>query len=89
MVSDWRRGALRPAVVALLEFAEKVTRGAADCTSGDAAALRALGWSDAAVHDAAQVVAYFNYINRIADALGVDAEPGLPVWGPDAQRSLP
>jgi alkylhydroperoxidase family enzyme len=30
---------------------------------------------DRAISDAAQVIAYFNYINRIADGLGVDAEP--------------
>jgi alkylhydroperoxidase family enzyme len=41
----------------------------------DADALRAAGWDDRAIHDAAQVVAYFNYINRIADGLGVDPEP--------------
>ena len=40
--------------------------------------LRAVGWDDRAIHDAAQVVAYFNYINRLADALGVDSEDWLP-----------
>lgn len=39
-------------------------------------ALRAAGFDDTAIHDAAQVIAYFNYINRVADALGVDLEPG-------------
>lgn len=39
--------------------------------------LREAGWSDRAVHDATQVVAYFNYINRIADGLGVDPEADL------------
>ena len=38
-------------------------------------ALRAAGWEDRAIHDACQVVAYFNYVNRIADGLGVDPEP--------------
>ncbi len=37
--------------------------------------LREAGLSDRAIHDAAQVTAYFNYINRIADGLGVDPEP--------------
>jgi len=27
---------------------------------------------------AAQIVAYFNYINRLADGLGVDLEPDMP-----------
>ena len=37
--------------------------------------LRAHDWSEAAVHDAIQVVSYFNYINRVADAVGIDDEP--------------
>lgn len=44
----------------------------------DAAALvplREAGLDDRAIHDATQVVAYFAYINRIADGLGVDPEP--------------
>jgi alkylhydroperoxidase family enzyme len=40
--------------------------------------LRAAGLSDQAIHDAVQVIAYFNYINRIGDGLGVDLEPGMP-----------
>ncbi len=45
---------------------------------GDIKSLRALGWSDQAIHDAAQATAYFNYINRLADGLGVDLEPEMP-----------
>ena len=37
--------------------------------------LRAAGFSDEAIHDAFQVVGYFNYINRVCDGLGVDHEP--------------
>ncbi len=44
----------------------------------DVDTLRKLGWSDRAIHDAAQVTAYFNYINRLADGLGVDLEEGMP-----------
>ncbi|MDA8344907.1 MAG: hypothetical protein M0Z66_05425 [Thermaerobacter sp.] len=40
--------------------------------------LRAAGLDARAVHDAAQVVAYFNYVNRIALGLGVELEP---CWG--------
>ncbi len=46
----------------------------------DIHALRAAGFSDEAVLDAVQVVGYFNYINRVADALGVDAETWLRAW---------
>ena len=41
----------------------------------DVEGLRACGLDDDAVHDAIQVIAYFNYINRVADAVGVDDEP--------------
>ena len=43
--------------------------------------LRAAGLDDTAIHDAAQVVGYFNYINRIADALGVELETFVRAWG--------
>jgi alkylhydroperoxidase family enzyme len=43
--------------------------------------LRAHGFEDTAIHDATQVVAYFNYITRIADALGVEPEDFIPPWG--------
>ena len=44
----------------------------------DVAALRRAGFEDLAIHDAVQVIAYFNYINRVADALHVDLEPEMP-----------
>jgi len=41
------------------------------------AVLRKLGLTDRDILDAVQVIAYFNYINRIANALGVDPEPEM------------
>jgi alkylhydroperoxidase family enzyme len=38
-------------------------------------ALRAAGWSDAAILEAVEVIGFFNYYNRLADALGVEPEP--------------
>ena len=43
----------------------------------DVETLRRQGFTDLAIHDVVQVVAYFNYINRIADGLGVDLEPEM------------
>tara|TARA_R110002096_G_scaffold14158_4_gene49392 strand:+ start:2440 stop:2619 length:180 start_codon:yes stop_codon:yes gene_type:complete len=48
---------------------------------GEVDVLRAAGFSDPAIHDAVQVVSYFNYINRIADALGVELETFVRAWG--------
>lgn len=60
---------------ALLAWCEKIARTPWECSRADVEALRERGFSDAALHDAAQVAAYFAYINRVADALGVDPEP--------------
>jgi uncharacterized peroxidase-related enzyme len=65
-------------VRALCDFAVKLTHAPATVGSADIDALQAHGWDDAAIHDAIQVIAYFNYINRVAEAVGVDPEPE---WG--------
>jgi alkylhydroperoxidase family enzyme len=80
-VDDWRLCDLSAPVVRLLEYAEQVTRTPADVAESDVAGLRNAGWSDTAIHDAVQVIAYFNYINRVAEGLGVELEEGLPHWG--------
>lgn len=43
-------------------------------TADDLETLRRLGFNDAQITIATQVIGYFNYINRIADGLGVDSE---------------
>lgn len=57
-----------------MRYALKLTRTPAEVTEADVAALREAGLGDAGVHDAACVVAYFNFVNRIADGLGVELE---------------
>jgi len=39
--------------------------------------LRERGLSHRDILDAVEVIAYFNYINRVADALGIDPEPEM------------
>jgi alkylhydroperoxidase family enzyme len=34
-----------------------------------------VGLDDVAIHDAIQVISYFNYVNRVADAVGIPDEP--------------
>ena len=46
-------------------------------TESDLAPLRTVGLSDLDILDAVTVISYFNYINRIADALHVDLEPEM------------
>jgi uncharacterized peroxidase-related enzyme len=76
---DYRQADLEPRVRCLCDFAFKVTREPSGITVADVDVLREEGWSDGAIHDALQVVSYFNYINRIADAVGIADEPE---WAP-------
>ncbi len=71
---------------ALLLYAAKLTLQPVTVGADDLAALRAAGWDDRAILDLNQVVAYFNYVNRIADGLGVRLESGR--IGP-GQRGIP
>ena len=72
---DYRVADLEPLLRALCDFAVKLTRDPAAVAREDVDALRHHGLDDAAVHDAIQVIAYFNYINRVAEAVGVEPEP--------------
>ncbi|HVS18957.1 MAG TPA: peroxidase [Planctomycetota bacterium] len=73
---DWRRASLDAADAALCAYAELLTHAPADMREEHLVPLRAAGLEDRAIHDAVQVIAYFNYINRVADALHVEVEPG-------------
>ena len=59
----------------MLEFVEKSTRSPSAMTPADLDVLRGCGFSDVDILDIVHITSYFNYINRVADALGVDAEP--------------
>ncbi len=78
---DYRQADLEPRVRALCDYALKLTAAPAQIGREDADVLRSHDWSDEAIHDAIQVTSYFNYINRIAEAVGIEAEPE---WGPAA-----
>ena len=65
---------------ALCAYAEKLTRTPAALADEDIARLRAAGFDDRGIHDATQVISYFNYINRLADALDVAPETFIRPW---------
>ncbi len=78
---DWRSAGLDDATTALLLFAERLTYECAAVGADEIAALRAHGFDDRAISSCVQVVAYFNYINRIAEGLGVAAEDWIDEYG--------
>ncbi|MFQ5733081.1 MAG: peroxidase [Planctomycetaceae bacterium] len=84
--ADYRTADLEPAMRALLDVCVLSTRKPWAVTAGQIDGLRAAGFSDQAIHDAFQVVGYFNYINRIADGLGVELEPEMPAMPANWER---
>jgi uncharacterized peroxidase-related enzyme len=63
----------------MLAFAVKLTGTPAEMTAADVASLRASGFDDRAIHDICAIVAYFAFVNRMADGLGVELEPRFSV----------
>ena len=59
----------------MLEFAEQITRDATRVTPAFHARLRAVGFDDRGILQIALIASWFNYINRVADALGVGRDP--------------
>ncbi len=68
---------LSPRQKALSKFAELVTRTPSAVRPQDLETLRKHGLTDRDILDAVEVISYFNYINRVADALGIDPEPEM------------
>ena len=52
----------------------KITKDATRCSPADHDALRAVGFDDRGILQITLITAWFNYINRVADALGVGRE---------------
>lgn len=76
--ADWRTAELSPARRAMLTYAVKLTTTPAEMSAADVEALRAVGFSDRDILDIVEVTAYYAYVNRIADGLGVPTEDWIP-----------
>lgn len=74
LARDWRSADVSEELAALLGYAEKLTRAPEAMEEADVERLREVGWSDEAILHACEVVAYFNFVNRTADGLGVTLE---------------
>jgi uncharacterized peroxidase-related enzyme len=57
-----------------VDYAVKLTLSPREMEPADLDALRAAGLEDREILDACQVTAYYNYVNRLADGLGVELE---------------
>lgn len=71
---DWRSADLDAKRMAMLTYADKLTRTPGEMVRADVMALHEAGFSDVDVLHITEVVAYYAYVNRIADGLGVSVE---------------
>ncbi len=73
---DWRSapGLTEPERV-MLEYVEQLTRDAVKIHPGYHARLRAAGFDDRGILQITLIASWFNYINRVADSLGIGRMP--------------
>ena len=55
----------------MLEYVEKLTKAPARCSPDDLDALRRAGFDDVGISQITMIASWFNYINRVADGLGI------------------
>ncbi len=68
---DFRTASISEQDRAMLEYVVKVTKDATQCGRKDIQKLRGAGFDDRGILQITLIAAWFNYINKVADALGV------------------
>jgi uncharacterized peroxidase-related enzyme len=71
---DFRSAPISEQDKAMLDYVVKLTRDATQCSPEDHKNLRAVGFDDRGILQITLIASWFNYINRVADALGVGRE---------------
>jgi uncharacterized peroxidase-related enzyme len=68
---DYRTAPISDQDRTMLEYVVKLTKDATQCTPADHTKMRAVGFDDRGILQITLIASWFNYINRVADALGV------------------
>jgi uncharacterized peroxidase-related enzyme len=71
---DYRTAPISEQDQVMLDYVVKLTRDATQCSPQDHTKLRAVGFDDRGILQITLIASWFNYINRVADALGVGRE---------------
>ena len=75
--SDYRTAPIGEQDRVMLDYVVKLTKDATKCSPKDHEALRAVGFDDKGILQITLIASWFNYINRVADALGVGRDEFL------------
>lgn len=71
---DYRTAPISQQDRVMLDYVVKVTKDATKVWKDDHEKLRSAGFDDRGILQITLIAAWFNYINRVADALGVGRE---------------
>ena len=74
LVSDHLDATLDEPDRLMLDYTVKLTETPADVSEADVIRLRSQGFDDRGIHDICSIAAYFAFVNRVADGLGVELE---------------
>jgi len=74
LVDDYENAPLSEADRAMLDYVTQLTEDATRIRPKDHERLRAVGFDDRGILQITLIASWFNYINRVADALGVGRE---------------
>ena len=75
---DYRTAPITLQERVMIEYVVKLTKDATKCSPADHEALRKVGFDDRGILQITLIAAWFNYINRVADALGVGRDELAP-----------
>jgi uncharacterized peroxidase-related enzyme len=74
LLEDYQNAPLSATDRAMLDYVSELTRDATRIGRQHHEALRAAGFDDRGILQITLIASWFNYINRVADALGVGRE---------------
>jgi uncharacterized peroxidase-related enzyme len=72
---DYREAEISKQDRSMLDYVAQITHDATKITPADLDELRAVGFDDRAILQMNLIASWFNYINRVADGLGVGRGP--------------
>jgi uncharacterized peroxidase-related enzyme len=72
---DYTTALITPQERVMVDYVVKLTKDATKVWKDDHEKLRAVGFDDQAILQITLIASWFNYINRVADSLGVGREP--------------
>ena len=71
---DYRTAPITAQERVMCDYVVKLTKDATQCSPKDLDGLRVVGFDDKGILQITMIASWFNYINRMADALGVGRE---------------